>query len=157
VNGATLVVFSQDLDRALAALVIANGALALGGQATLFFTFWGLNVLRKDAPPPVAGKSFMDKMFGWMMPRGPSRLPLSNMHMAGLGTAMMKQRMAAKNLPNLPGLLADARRAGARLVACSMSMEAMGLRQEELIDGIEIGGVADFLGAASATRANLFI
>ncbi len=156
-NGATIVVFSQAMDRAMAALVIANGALAMGGPVTLFFTFWGLNVLRKDPPPAVTGKSLMDKMFGWMMPRGVHRLPLSNMHMAGMGTRMMKWRMASKNLPNLPGLLADAQRLGARIVACSMSMEAMGIRHEELIDGIEIGGVADFLAAAGQTRANLFI
>jgi len=155
--GATMVVFSQDMDKALAALVIANGALAMGGPATIFFTFWGLNVLRKDAPPPVAGKTFMDRMFGWMMPRGPRKLPLSNMHMAGMGTNLMKWRMASKNLPDLPGLLEEAKKNGARLVACSMSMEAMGLRREELIDGVEVGGVADFLGATSATRANLFI
>ncbi len=156
-NGATLVVFSQELDRAMAALVIANGALAMGGKATLFFTFWGLNVLRKDPAPHVAGKTFMDKMFGWMMPRGVNKLPLSNMHMGGMGTAMMKWRMGSKNLPNLPGLLADAQKAGARIVACSMSMDAMGLRLEELIDGVEVGGVADFLGATADTSANLFI
>lgn len=156
-GGATLVVFSQEMDRAMAALVIANGALAMGGKATLFFTFWGLNVLRKDMPPPVQGKTFMDKMFGWMMPRGVHRLPLSNMHMAGMGTALMKWRMASKNLPNLPGLLADAQKNGARIVACSMSMEAMGIRLEELIDGVEVGGVAEFLGATTTTRANLFI
>lgn len=156
-GGATLVVFSQELDRAMAALVIANGALAMGGKATLFFTFWGLNVLRKDEPPHIAGKTFMDKMFGWMMPRGIHRLPLSNMHMGGMGTALMKWRMGSKNLPNLQGLLADAKKAGARLVACSMSMDAMGIRLEELIDGVEVGGVADFLSATSDTSANLFI
>ncbi len=156
-GGATLVVFSQEMDRALAALVIANGAIAMGGKATLFFTFWGLNVLRKDAATPVAGKTFMDKMFGWMMPRGMHRLPLSNMHMAGMGTALMKWRMARKNLPNLPGLLADAQKSGARIIACSMSMDAMGIRLEELIDGVEVGGVAEFLGTAATTRANLFI
>ncbi len=156
-SGATLVVFSQEMDRALAALVIANGALAMGGPVTLFFTFWGLNVLRRDVPPDVAGKTFMDKMFGWMMPRGVHKLPLSNMHMGGMGTAMMKWRMRSKNLPNLPGLLADAQKAGARIVACSMSMEAMGIRHEELLEGVEVGGVAEFLGAASKTQANLFI
>ena len=156
-KGTTIVVFSQEMDKAMASLVIANGALAMGGSATLFFTFWGLNVLRKSQAPPVAGKSFMAKMFAWMMPRGIDRLPLSNMHMAGMGTRMMKFRMASKKLPDLPGLLADARRQGVRLVACSMSMDAMGLRHEELIDGVEIGGVADFLNAANQTRANLFI
>ncbi|KAF0093191.1 MAG: FAD-dependent pyridine nucleotide-disulfide oxidoreductase [Puniceicoccaceae bacterium 5H] len=156
-KGTTLVVFSQDLDKALASLVIANGALAMGKEVTLFFTFWGLNVLRKDHAPAVAGKTFMDKMFGWMMPRGVNRLPLSNMHMGGMGTALMKHRMASKNLPNLPDLLDSARQSGARLVACSMSMEAMGIRAEELIDGVEVGGVADFLAATEDSAASLFV
>lgn len=156
-NGATIVVFSGELDKAMAAYVIANGAVAMGGKATLFFTFWGLNVLRKDPAPQIANKSFMDKMFGWMLPRGANKLPLSKMHMGGLGTWMMKDRMAGKNLPNLPGLMEDARKAGIRLVACTMSMEAMGIREEELIDGVELGGVAEYLGAASETNANLFI
>ena len=156
-NGATIVVFSGELDKAMAAYVIANGAVAMGGKATLFFTFWGLNVLRKDPAPEVQGKSFMDKMFGWMLPRGANKLPLSQMLMGGLGTWMMKDRMAGKNLPNLPGLMEDARKSGIRLVACTMSMEAMGIREEELIDGVELGGVAEYLGAASETHANLFI
>jgi NADPH-dependent 2,4-dienoyl-CoA reductase/sulfur reductase-like enzyme/peroxiredoxin family protein/TusA-related sulfurtransferase/rhodanese-related sulfurtransferase len=154
---ATMVVFSGELDKAMAALVIANGALAMGGKATLFFTFWGLNVLRKDHPPVIEDKSFMDKMFGWMLPRGVHKLPLSNMHMAGMGTKMMKDRMRKKDLPNLPGLLESAVDSGARLVACTMSMEAMGIREEELIDGIELGGVAEFLGASSQSGTNLFI
>lgn len=99
----------------------------------------------------------MDKMFGWMLPRGVNKLPLSNMHMAGMGTKMMKDRMADKKLPNLPDLMQTAIDNGARLVACGMSMEAMGIREEELIDGVEIGGVAEFLGAASETNTNLFV
>ena len=156
-NGATIVLFSGDLDKAMAAFVIANGAVAMGGKATLFFTFWGLNVLRKDPAPQVGGKSFMDKMFGWMLPRGANKLPLSQMHMGGLGTWMMKDRMADKQLPNLPGLMEEARKAGVRLVACTMSMDAMGIREEELIDGVELGGVAEYLGSAAETNANLFI
>ncbi|MGZ0656886.1 FAD-dependent oxidoreductase [Coraliomargarita sp. W4R72] len=156
-NGATIVVFSGDLDKAMAAFIIANGAVAMGGKATLFFTFWGLNVLRKDPAPQVGGKSFMDKMFGWMLPRGANKLPLSQMHMGGLGTWMMKDRMAGKQLPNLPGLMEEARKAGVRLVACTMSMDAMGIREEELIDGVELGGVAEYLGSAAETNANLFI
>ncbi len=156
-NDATLVVFSGELDKAMAAFVMANGAVAMGGEATLFFTFWGLNVLRKNPAPAVEGKTFMDKMFGWMLPRGPNKLPLSKMHMAGAGTRMMKDRMAAKNLPNLPGLMEEARKGGVRLVACTMSMEAMGIREEELIDGVELGGVADFLGRSSQSGTNLFI
>ena len=156
-NDATLVVFSGELDKAMAAFVMANGAVAMGGEATLFFTFWGLNVLRKDPAPAVDGKTFMDKMFGWMLPRGPKKLPLSQMHMAGAGTRMMKDRMASKNLPNLPGLMEEARQGGVRLVACTMSMEAMGIREEELIDGVELGGVAEFLGRSSRSGTNLFI
>ena len=156
-NGSTLVVFSGELDKVMAAFVIANGAIAMGGKATLFFTFWGLNALRKDPAPKVTGKSFMDKMFGWMLPRGAKKLPLSNMHMAGMGTKMMKGRMADKNLPNLPDLMQSAIDSGARLVACTMSMDAMGITQDELIDGVEPGGVAEFLGAAAETKTNLFI
>lgn len=156
-HGATLVVFSQEMDKVMASLVIANGAAAMGGKVTMFFTFWGLNALRVDTPPAVKGKTLMDRMFGWMMPRGVNKLPLSNMHMAGVGAKLMKGRMAAKNLPNLPGLMKDAIDAGVRIVACSMSMEAMGIRQEELIDGVEIGGVADFLGEANKTPVNLFV
>ncbi len=156
-NGTTLVVFSQDMDKALASLVIANGALAMGKEVTMFFTFWGLNVLRKESGATPKGKSFMDHMFGWMMPKGMGKLPLSNMHMGGMGTKMMKWRMASKNLPNVHGLMQSAREQGARMVACSMSMEAMGIRQEELLDDIEVGGVADFLDATNHSKANLFV
>ncbi len=156
-KGSTIVVFSGELDKAMAAFIIANGAIAMGGKATLFFTFWGLNVLRKDPAPVVAEKTFMDKMFGWLLPRGANKLPLSQMHMAGMGTRMMKGRMKAKDLPNLPDLMQSARESGVRLVACAMSMEAMGIREEELIDGVELGGVAEYLGAAADTQANLFI
>lgn len=155
--GATLVMFSCDMDKALASFVIANGAAAMGGPVTIFFTFWGLNVLRKEGPVEVEGKTFMDNMFGAMMPRGADALPLSQMAMGGMGTAMMKYRMASKNLPNLPGLMKEAIDNGVRIVACSMSMDAMGLKKEELIDGVEIGGVADFIGASSQTGTNLFI
>jgi NADPH-dependent 2,4-dienoyl-CoA reductase/sulfur reductase-like enzyme/peroxiredoxin family protein/TusA-related sulfurtransferase/rhodanese-related sulfurtransferase len=124
----TLVMFSQEMDKALAALVISNGAAAMGGKVTIFFTFWGLNVLRKENGAAVSGKGFMDKMFGWMLPKGMGKLPLSRMHMGGMGTAMMKWRMGSKGLPNLPGLMAEAQKNGIRLVACTMSMEAMGIQ-----------------------------
>ncbi len=156
-NGATIVVFSGALDKAMAAFIIANGAVAMGGKATLFFTFWGLNVLRKDTAPVIPEKTLMDKLFGWMLPRGAHKLPLSQMHMAGMGTAMMKDRMKSKELPNLPGLMDAAKQAGIRLVACTMSMDAMGIREEELIEGVELGGVAEYLGASSETGTNLFI
>ncbi len=152
----TFVVFSGDLDRVLAAFVIANGALAMGSEVTLFFTFWGLNALRKDNPPPVA-KGMMDRMFGMMMPRGADRLTLSKMHMGGMGTAMMKSVMRDKRVPSLPELIDAARKGGARIVACTMSMDVMGIRPEELMDGVELGGVATFLGESDESGATLFI
>jgi len=156
-SGATLVVFSCEMDKVLASFVIANGAAAMGGDVTMFFTFWGLNVLRKDMNTQTLNKDFLDKMFGRMMPKGVDALPLSRMHMAGMGTRMMKWRMNSKNLPSLEGLMADAQKAGIRMVACSMSMDAMGITKDELIDGVEIGGVADFLDACHQTKTNLFI
>ena len=152
----TLVVFSNDLDKALAAFIIANGAAAMGGEVTLFFTFWGLNILRKPQPPSVR-KDLVSRMFGWMMPRGAARLTLSKMHMAGMGTGMMKGIMRKKNVLSLEQLIEQARQAGVRLVACTMSMDVMGIAREELLDGIEEGGVAMYLGEAQNGRVNLFI
>lgn len=152
----TLVVFSGDLDKALAAFVIANGAAAMGSTVTMFFTFWGINILRRDAVVKVQ-KTLMEKMFGWMMPRGARRLKLSKMHMSGMGTALIKWIMRKKNVASLPEMIEQAKRAGVRLVACTMSMELMGIKPEELIDGVEYGGVATYLDRAEAGRVNLFI
>ena len=152
----TLVLFSGDLDKALAGFIIANGAAAMGSKVTMFFTFWGLNILRK--PEKVgAAKNLVERMFGWMMPRGPDRLKLSKMHMGGLGAWMIKRIMRKKNVAMLPDLIRTAREAGVRLIACSMSMDLMGIRREELIDGIEEGGVAMYLNQAEAGNVNLFI
>ncbi len=152
----TIVVFSGDLDKVLAAFVIANGALAMGKRATLFFTFWGLNALRKKQPQS-SGKSVLDFMFGEMMPKGPEKLALSKMDMCGMGTMMMKHVMKSKNVESLPSLMDSAIKSGAKLVACSMSMDVMGLRKEELIDEIEIGGVATFLSESDKSNGTLFI
>jgi len=152
----TFVIFSGDLDKVMAGFVIANGALAMGSEVTLFFTFWGLNALRKPGPQ-AAGKGLLDKMFGWMMPKGPTALTLSNMNMMGIGTAMMKHVMRQKNVESLPSLMAAAKAGGAKLVACTMSMDVMGIKREELIDGIEVGGVAAFLGEADDSNVTLFI
>lgn len=156
-KGATVVVFSGEMDKVMAALVIANGAAAMGGTVTLFFTFWGINALRRERPVAVAGKSVLDRMFGRMLPRGLGALPLSKMNFGGVGRRLMTRQMAAKQLPNLPGLLGAARLAGVRLVVCTMSMEAMGIRAEELIDGVEFGGVADYLASAETSGTNLFV
>jgi tRNA 2-thiouridine synthesizing protein A len=152
----TFVLFSGDLDKVMAALIIANGALTMGDPATIFFTFWGLSALRKDAPA-TPGKPLLDRMFGWMLPRGLGKLTLSKMHMGGAGTAMMRHVMKSKNVDTPAQLMAQARKAGIRLVACSMSMDVMGLKPEELIDGVEIGGVATFLAESDASNATLFV
>lgn len=152
----TILLFSGDLDKALAAFIIANGAAAMGDEVTMFFTFWGLNALRKPKPPSVT-KKLIEKMFGIMMPRGAEKLTLSKMHMGGMGTAMMKMVMKQKNVDSLPALIKSAQENGVQLLACSMSMDVMGLKQEELIDGVEIGGVATFIGEADESNATLFI
>ncbi|NLV46370.1 MAG: FAD-dependent oxidoreductase [Candidatus Hydrogenedentes bacterium] len=152
----TIVCFSDDLDRVMATFVIANGAAAMDSDVTIFFTFWGINVLRKAQPPRVS-KGLLDRMFGMMMPKGPGKLRLSKMNMAGVGSMMMRYVMKTKNVMAPEELVAAARAAGIRLVVCSMSMDVMGIKKEELIDGIEIGGVGAYLGRAEQADMNLFI
>ena len=152
----TIVVFSGDFDKAMAAFIIANGAAAMGSDVTMFFTFWGLNVLRRPEPVTVQ-KNLVERVFGWMMPRGADRLGLSKMHMGGMGLAMIKGIMRKKHVDSLPELIEKARAAGVRLVACSMSMDLMGIRYEELLDGVEQGGVAMYLQNAESGNVNLFI
>ncbi|MDS1030884.1 FAD-dependent oxidoreductase [Bacillota bacterium LX-D] len=152
----TIVVFSGDLDKAIASFIIANGAVSMGRKVTMFFTFCGLNILRK--PQKVkACKSLLDKMFGMMMPRGSKRLGLSKMNMLGIGPKMIRYVMNNKNIESLESLIGMAKLAGIRLVACQMSMDVMGITKEELIEGIEIGGVATYLAAAETSNVNLFI
>lgn len=155
-QGKTIIVFSGDLDKVLASFIIANGAAAMGRPVTMFFTFWGLNVLRKREKQNVK-KPFMDAMFGAMMPRGTSKLTLSRMNMGGMGTAMMKKVMKDKNIDSLESLMKQAMFNGVRIVACTMSMDVMGITKEELIDGIEYAGVAAYLGDAEESNVNLFI
>lgn len=154
-KGQTIVVFSNDLDKALAALIIANGAKAAGKDVTLFFTFWGLNILRK--PQSRVKKGIIDKMFGLMMPKGTEKLTLSKMNMLGAGSLMMKWVMKQKNVSTLNELLTQAREAGIKFIACNMSMDVMGIKPEELIDGVEIGGVAKYIEESSYSNSNLFI
>ncbi len=155
-NKKTMVVFSGDFDKAMAAFVIANGAVAMGSEVTLFFTFWGLNILRRPEQVSVR-KNLIERMFGWMMPRGADKLALSQMNMGGMGLRMIKGIMARKGVASLPELIASAQQAGVRLVACTMSMDLMGIHREELVDGVEEGGVATFLDNAEASNVNLFI
>ncbi len=152
----SIVVFSGDFDKVTAAFIIANGAASMGSRVTLFFTFWGLNALRRPEGAPVR-KTLIETMFGWMMPRGASRLKLSQMHMGGMGLAMIKGIMRKKGVASLPELIESAKAAGVRLVACTMSMDLMGIKPEELIDGVEYGGVASYLDTAEAGSVNLFV
>ncbi len=152
----TLVVFSGDLDKAIAAFIIANGGASMGRKVTMFFTFWGLNILRKEEYVKVK-KDFMGKMFGFMMPKGSKKLGLSKMNMAGMGALMIKMLMKQKNVTALEGMIKDALDNGVKIIACQMSMDLMGFKPEELIDGVEIGGVATYLGAAESADTNLFI
>lgn len=155
-NDKSMVVFSGDMDKALASFIIANGAAAMGRKVTMFFTFWGLNILRRHDRVNVK-KSFIEKMFGMMMPRGTNKLKLSKMNMLGMGSKMMKGIMKKKNVSTLDDLINQAKKNGVKMVACTMSMDVMGIHKEELIDGIEIGGVASYLGAAENADTNLFI
>lgn len=155
-EGKTLVVFSGDLDKVLASFIIANGAAAMNRPVTMFFTFWGLNALRKSEHLKVK-KPLIDKLFGLMMPRGSQKLKLSKMNMAGMGTAMLKKVMNDKNVDSLETLMKTAMANGVRLVACTMSMDIMGITKDELIDGVEFGGVASYLGDAEEGNVNLFI
>ncbi len=155
-QGKTIIVFSGDLDKVLASFIIANGAASMGRPVTMFFTFWGLNALRKSDGPSMK-KPFMDKMFGSMMPKGSKKLKLSKMNMGGMGTAMMKKVMNDKNVDSLETLMQYAMDKGIRLVACTMSMDIMGIKKEELLDGVEYAGVASYLGDAEESNVNLFI
>ena len=152
----TIIVFSDDLDRALASFVIANGAASMGKKVTMFFTFWGLNVIKKQNKPRTR-KGMMDRMFGLMMPGHAGKLPLSNMNMGGIGRSMMKQRMKSKNVDALEVMIDNAVRSDVQMIACQMSMDVMGVNGEELIDGVRIGGVANYLEEAESSNLNLFI
>jgi NADPH-dependent 2,4-dienoyl-CoA reductase/sulfur reductase-like enzyme/peroxiredoxin family protein/rhodanese-related sulfurtransferase/TusA-related sulfurtransferase len=155
-DGSTMVVFSQDLDKAIAALIIATGAKSMGKDVSLFFTFWGLNILRKHKKVKIK-KGFMEKMFAGMMPRGTKKLPISNMNMMGIGPNMIRSIMKKKNVDSLEVLLERALEMGVKMTACAMSMDIMGIKEEELIDGIEIGGVATYLADSDDAHHHLFI
>ena len=155
-QGTTIVVFSEDLDKAIAAFIIAQGAASMGKPVSLFFTFWGLNILRKAKKVKVK-KSFIEKMFGWMMPRGTKKLPISKMNMMGMGPKMIKSIMKKKNVDSLQAMIESAKDLGVKITACAMSMDIMGIKKEELIDGIEIAGVATYLGDTTTANHNLFI
>lgn len=151
----SVVVFSGELDRVLAAFVIVTGAAALGQQVSMFFTFWGLNALKKKKS--LAGKKFTEKLMALMTPAGSQSLPVSKMNFFGIGAKMLRTMMRDKNVSSLEDLMQMARDLGVRIVACEMSRDVMGIADDELIAGLEFGGVAAFLGDALKSRVTLFI
>ena len=156
-HSAAIVLFSNDLDKALAAMILANGLAASGAKVGIFFTFWGLSVLRKN-PAPALRRSLVSRMFGWMLPKGAEKLALSKMNMLGLGTAMMKDVMRKQNIMTLPALIKSAKAAGVKFIACDMAMGVMGLTREDLIDEVdEVAGVAAFAELAKRSANTLFI
>ena len=152
----TLIVFSDDLDKALASFVIANGAASTGKKVTMFFTFWGLNVIKKQQKPAVS-KDIFGKMFGWMLPTHSGKLKLSKMNMGGAGSWMMRLIMKQKRIDSLESLIQQAVDNGVEMIACTMSMDVMGVQKEELMDNVTLGGVASYLERAEEANVNLFI
>ena len=152
----TLIMFSDDLDRALATFVLANGAAATGHKVSVFFTLWGLNVIKRERKPAVK-KDIFGRMFSWMMPSDSRKLRLSQMSMLGLGDRMMRYIMKKKNIDSLEKLRQQALDNGVEFIACQMSMDMMGVQREELIDGVTVGGVATYMERAENANVNLFI
>lgn len=151
----SLVVFSGELDKVLAAFVIATGAAAVGQEVSMFFTFWGLSALKKDSK--LAGKNLFEKMMGVMSPAGTKQLPVSKMNYFGVGAKMLRKMMKDKNVASLEEMMDLARELGVKMVACEMSRDVMGISDDELIDGLESGGVGSFLGDSLRSKTSLFI
>lgn len=156
-NRISLILFSGDMDKALASLVLATGAGSMGMHVTMFFTFWGLNVIKKN-PPVMKGNSIMEKMLSVMNRGGHNRLPMSKLNMAGMGPMMLKKMMSGKNVPSIPEFLETARLLKVKFLACEMSMTVMGLTKDDLIDDVEdIVGAVSYLDYAQNAKINLFI
>lgn len=152
----TLICFSDNLDRAIATFILANGAAATGGKISIFFTFWGLNVIKKKHGP-VVKKTFTEKMFARMLPKSSDGLSLSKMNMMGMGSKMIRGIMKKKNIDSLESLIQQAMANGVEFIACQMTMDMMGIKKEELLDGVTVGGVASYMQKAEESRVNLFI
>lgn len=151
----SVIVFSSDLDRVLAAFVIATGAAAMGQQVSMFFTFWGLSVLKKDTQ--LSGKTVFQKMMAVMSPGSSQSLPVSKMNYFGVGAKMLRSMMKEKNVSSLEEFIAMARDMGVRMIACEMSRDVMGIAESEMVGGLESGGVAAFLADSLKSRTSLFI
>jgi peroxiredoxin family protein len=153
----TLIVFSDDLDKILAAFNIATGSAAMGMEVTMFFTFWGLNVIRKDKPSK-RSSNWMKRLMGLLNSGGADRLKLSKFHMMGIGTGMMRALMKKSNMPAIKEMISLSKKLGVKIVACNTSMEIMGVHKEDLIPEVDIiAGVATYLENAKESKVNLFI
>ena len=155
-QGKTLILFSDDLDKTLATFVLANGAAATGKKVSIFFTFWGLNAIKKESKPKVK-KDIFGRMFGWMLPADSTQLALSKMNMLGIGSKMMRYLMRKKGVDSLETLRQQAIDQGVEFIACQMSMDVMGIKREELLDNVTVGGVASYMERAEQANVNLFI
>jgi peroxiredoxin family protein len=152
----SIVLMSGDMDKAMGAFIIANGALAMGKEVTIFATFWGLDVIKKPSFS-TSGRGFLEKMVLWMRPKGPMKLPTSKMNFAGIGPRLFRYMMGKKNVEGLNSLVEMAMEFDLKVVACQMSMDVMGIKKEDLIDGVEVGGVAAFLRSSYKSNTTLFI
>ena len=153
----TLIVFSGDFDKIFASLIIANGSLAMGNKVSIFFTFWGLNALKKENYKTKHKKNLLEKMFNFMFPKGPKKLPVSKMNFGGIGRKIFDFIMKKKNIETLNSLLSEFTKNGGKIIACTMSMDVMGIKKDELLDNIEYGGVAAYMGEADNSNHNLFV
>jgi len=153
----TLIVFSGDMDKAMAAFNIAIGAASMGMEATMFFTFWGIHILKRPNAPSKA-RGFIGKMLSMMSPPGAHKLPLSRLNMLGMGPFMMKKLMRQYKMPDVKEMIALAKRGGVKLIACTVTMELMGISKDQLIDEVDtLAGVATYLSEASEANVNLFV
>jgi len=152
----TMILMSGDFDKAFASFIIANGAIAMGKEVTMFVTFWGLDVIKKSSFS-TSGRGFLEKMVLWMRPKGPNKLGVSKMNFGGIGPKLFRYMMGKKKVEGLDSLIDMAREFGIKIIACQMSMDVMGLKQEDLLDGVEVGGVAAMLSSSYKSNSTLFI
>lgn len=155
-NNLSLVLFSGDMDKAMAAFIIATGAVSVGKEVTIFVTFWGLDAIKKSSFS-TRGRGFLERMVLWMRPKGPGKLSTSKMNFGGVGPRLFNYMMGKKNIETLPTLVDMATEMGVKFIACQMSMDVMGIKKEDLIDGVEVGGVAAFLNSSYKSNTTLFI
>lgn len=152
----TMVLFSGDFDKVFAAFIIASGALAMGKEVSMFVTFWGLDAIKKPEIK-TTGRTILEKMVLWMRPKGPFKLGTSKMNFAGIGPRLFRYMMGKKNVESLFSLIEMSREMGIKIIACQMSMDVMGIKKEDLLDNIEVGGAATFLNDSFRSNTTLFI